>query len=107
MEEPTLDREPVLPVRLLRFSLARPVAVLVAWALLGLLGIAGAIAIGLVLEGRSLAAEVGAGGAVEQLLQDWLFPLLICGLLLIGVAGRVRVYDSMISGASGSPTISN
>ena len=64
-----------------------------------IIAVAGAIAIGLVLEGRSLAAEVGAGDALEQLLQDWLFPLLICGLLLIGVAGRVRVYDSMISGA--------
>jgi spore maturation protein SpmB len=33
------------------------------------------------------------------LLQTWLFPLLIAGLLLIGVAGRVRAYEAMIEGA--------
>jgi spore maturation protein SpmA len=61
--------------------------------------VAGAVAVGLIQEGMSLAAELGTGEAIKQLLSDWMFPLLICGLLLIGVAGRVPVYDSMIAGA--------
>ena len=51
---------------------------------------------------RDGARLVGENGAVEgllQLIQSWAFPSLIAGLLLIGVAGRVSVYDSMIAGA--------
>jgi spore maturation protein SpmB len=39
------------------------------------------------------------GSIATQMLQSWLFPLLIAGLLLVGVAGRVRVYESMVEGA--------
>jgi spore maturation protein SpmA len=62
-------------------------------------GVAAALAIGLALEvaGR-LETQTGAEAA-KQMLQSWLFPLLIAGLLLIGVAGRVRVYESMVEGA--------
>lgn len=31
--------------------------------------------------------------------QTWLFPLLVAGLLFVGWAGRVRVYESMVAGA--------
>ena len=33
------------------------------------------------------------------MVKAWLFPLLIAALLLIGLAGRVRVYESAIAGA--------
>ncbi|MBW2273360.1 MAG: spore maturation protein [Deltaproteobacteria bacterium] len=62
-------------------------------------GSAAAVLVALVLEGLRLAEEVGASGAIKTLVQTWSFPLLIGGLLLIGVAGRVRVYDSMVEGA--------
>jgi spore maturation protein SpmA len=58
-----------------------------------------AVGVGLVLEVLRLSAEVGAGSAFKTVVQTWSFPLLIGGLLLIGVAGRVRVYDSMVEGA--------
>ena len=35
----------------------------------------------------------------QTLMRTWLYPLLVAALLLIGFAGRVRVYDSMIEGA--------
>ena len=31
--------------------------------------------------------------------QAWLFPLLVCAMLLVGVGGRVRLYESAIEGA--------
>ena len=37
--------------------------------------------------------------AFSTLAQAWVFPLLVTGLLLIGVSGRVRVYESAIAGA--------
>jgi len=33
------------------------------------------------------------------MMNGWLAPLLILGLLLVGVAARVRVYESMVAGA--------
>jgi spore maturation protein SpmA len=58
-----------------------------------------ALLAGLVLEAvRRLQSEPPRDVATEML-QGWLFPLLIGGLLLVGVAGRVRVYESMVEGA--------
>lgn len=53
----------------------------------------------LIRDGAQLAGELGAVEGLLQLVQNWAFPSLIAGLLLIGVAGRVSVYDSMIAGA--------
>jgi spore maturation protein SpmA len=62
-------------------------------------GVCLALLIGLALElARRLETEAG-GEVAKQILQSWLFPLLIAGLLLVGVAGRVRVYESMVEGA--------
>jgi spore maturation protein SpmA len=55
--------------------------------------------IALVLEVGRLLPVHGGGGAFRLIVQSWMLPLLIAGLLLIGMAGRVRVYDSMIEGA--------
>ena len=50
-------------------------------------------------DGARFVGERGVVDGVLQLVQAWAFPTLIAGLLLIGVAGRVSVYDSMIAGA--------
>ncbi len=64
-----------------------------------ILAVALAMLVGLALE-TARRLETAAGGEVaKQLLQSWLFPVLIVGLLLVGVAGRVRVYESVIEGA--------
>jgi spore maturation protein SpmA len=44
-------------------------------------------------------AEVTLGQALVDMGSHWLIPLLIAGLLLVGVRGRVRVYESMVAGA--------
>lgn len=58
-----------------------------------------ALGIGLV---RAVLAEVPDHTGVETfriVAQAWLFPLLVCSLLLVGVGGRVRLYESAIEGA--------
>jgi spore maturation protein SpmA len=64
-----------------------------------ILAFCAATAVGLALEARSLLQEVGFFPALRELLQTWAFPLLVAGLLLVGVAGRVRVYESAVEGA--------
>jgi spore maturation protein SpmA len=54
---------------------------------------------GLGLEFGRLTPELGAVGALKEIIRDWLLPLLVGGLLLIGVGSGVRSYDSMIAGA--------
>jgi spore maturation protein SpmA len=58
-----------------------------------------ALAVGMVLEARRLALELPAAGVLTRLSSDWSFPLLIAGLLLVGVLGRVRVYEAAVEGA--------
>ena len=54
---------------------------------------------GLGMEFGRLIPELGLGGAFKEIIRDWLLPLLVAGLLLIGVGSGVRAYDSMIAGA--------
>jgi spore maturation protein SpmA len=58
-----------------------------------------ALAVALAREAGRLVGEAGALDGILQLLRDWLFPLLVAGLLLAGVASRVPVYESAIEGA--------
>ena len=64
-----------------------------------ILGISATLAVAFALEALRLLGEMGVADAVRALATTWLLPLLVAALLLIGVAGRVRVYDSMIEGA--------
>lgn len=50
-------------------------------------------------EAIALSANGTPGEVLQGLTQTWLFPLLILGLLLVGIRGRVRVYESMVAGA--------
>jgi spore maturation protein SpmB len=58
-----------------------------------------ALAVGIGVEVQRLSAVNSAFEIAKILSKDWLVPLLIAGLLLVGVAGRVRVYEAMIEGA--------
>jgi spore maturation protein SpmA len=62
-------------------------------------GVALALAAGVAVELTHRTAEVTLGQAVVDMTSHWLIPLLIAGLLLVGVRGRVRVYESMVAGA--------
>jgi spore maturation protein SpmA len=44
-------------------------------------------------------AEGSLGQALMDMASHWLIPLLVAGLLLVGVRGKVRVYESMVAGA--------
>jgi spore maturation protein SpmA len=66
------------------------------WAIL--LSFTLAIALGYGLHVSDLLPEVGAFGVLQDTANAWLLPLLICGFLLIGVAGRVGVYDALVEG---------
>ncbi len=76
-----------------------PGAPLERWRLLLVAGIALAALAGLATDFVRLLGENGAGDATRELLRGWLLPLLVGALLLIGVAGRVRVYESAVAGA--------
>jgi spore maturation protein SpmB len=62
-------------------------------------GVCIALLLALGLEVARRLETQAAGEVAKQLLQSWLFPMLIAGLLLVGVSGRVRVYESMVEGA--------
>ncbi len=58
-----------------------------------------ALVAGLALDLNRIATANPSGDILRVAVQTWLFPLLVATLLLIGWAGRVRVYESMIEGA--------
>ena len=62
-------------------------------------GVALVLLVALGLEVFTLVTEQGAIEALKEISGSWLIPLLVVGLLLVGVAGRVRVYESMVAGA--------
>jgi spore maturation protein SpmA len=66
------------------------------WAIL--LTFVAAVALGYGLHVADQLPEVGGFGVLQDTVNAWLLPLLICGFLLIGVAGRVRVYDALVEG---------
>jgi len=66
------------------------------WAIL--LSFTVAVALGYGLHVADLLPQVGPLGVLQDTADAWLLPLLICGFLLIGVMGRVRVYDALVEG---------
>lgn len=69
------------------------------WRKLVLAAVILALAAGIGLGFADALDRGSAGEAAREMLRAWLFPLLVSGLLLIGFAGRVRVYESAIAGA--------
>jgi spore maturation protein SpmB len=66
---------------------------LFVWGTLALL------AAGFALELAGRLADASFVDASVAMLTGWLAPLLILGLLLVGVGSRVRVYETMVAGA--------
>jgi spore maturation protein SpmB len=62
-------------------------------------GFLAALAVGLGVQANRLLADHSVFDTLKIISKDWLVPMLIAGLLLVGVAGRVRVYEAMIVGA--------
>ncbi len=70
-------------------------------AILSAFGIA--VAIGLLFRLSEQIPEVGAWGFFrDEFFVHWMLPLLIAGFVLVGIAGRVQVYDVLVeSGREG------
>jgi len=62
-------------------------------------GFVAALGVALVLHVRRELDGAGAWEVTQGILETWLLPLLIAGLLLVGLAGRVKVYESAVAGA--------
>jgi spore maturation protein SpmA len=62
-------------------------------------GFIAALALGLGLEVHTLLADHSLLDTVKIISKDWLVPMLIAALLLVGFAAGVRVYEAMIVGA--------
>jgi spore maturation protein SpmA len=60
----------------------------------------GVVLLGMGQEIHRMSGQLGTSGIdiFKELVRNWMLPILIGGLILIGVGGRVRVYDSMIEG---------
>ena len=85
-EEPALaDSEAAAPPSLLR-------RIVIA-------GFIAALALGLGLEVHTLLSSHSLLDTVKIISKDWLVPMLIAALLLVGFAAGVRVYEAMIVGA--------
>jgi spore maturation protein SpmA len=62
-------------------------------------GVLVALAVGIAFHAADLSLDAPPAEVAKTLLKAWLFPLLIAALLLVGFAGRVPVYESMVAGA--------
>jgi len=83
--DPSLDLEPERP--LMRTLRRLVVLAVVVWML--------------VWVGNSFQSAYRADGfvmAIRAILQSWALPILLIAVLLYGLAKRVRIYDSMVSG---------
>lgn len=61
-------------------------------------GFLGLVAAGFAREAWGILGDEGPLGVLQALVRSWVLPLLVVGLVLIGVAGRVRVYDRLVEG---------
>ena len=76
-----------------------PTVPMESWRKLLIAAVLLVVGVGLALEVRELLASSPLLEVVRDVVRAWLFPLLIAALLLIGLGGRVRVYESAIAGA--------
>jgi spore maturation protein SpmA len=70
-----------------------------AWRRFLVIGVLALLAWGLFRDAGTLSEHAPAGRMFQDLTRAWLFPLLLAALLLVGVAGRARAYESAIAGA--------
>jgi spore maturation protein SpmB len=95
--DPAIDEASLPEARLP--GVDEPRAPLAPWQWAVLLGFGAALVIALGLELAAEAPETGVWPFLrDEFVRYWLLPLLIAALVLVGVAGRVRVYDALIEG---------
>jgi spore maturation protein SpmA len=70
-----------------------------AWRRLLVVAVLALLAFGLLRDARGLFEHTPADRVFQDLTRAWLFPLLLAGLLLVGVTGRARAYESAVAGA--------
>jgi spore maturation protein SpmA len=69
------------------------------WRLAFVVGIGLALCAGLAAQWAEHAPSVGTWPFLrDQVLRHWLLPLLMLGFVVIGLIGRVRIYDVLIDG---------
>lgn len=77
-----------------------------AWRVALVAGIALALLWGLARQWAALAPETGSWPFLrDQVLRHWLLPLLMLGFVVLGILGRVRVYDLLIEGGKEGLTV--
>jgi len=67
-------------------------------ARIAIVGFAGLLALALARHLAQLGPEVATSNALLGVLGDWFLPIFIAALLLIGLAGRVPVYERAVEG---------
>jgi spore maturation protein SpmA len=94
-EEPPAVEVPVLAPR----------APMEPWRRVLVLGLSAALAVPLLRDAIALLPAMGLRDGLMELFSDWVFPLLIAGLLILGLSGRVRIYESAIEGGREGLTV--
>ena len=75
---------------------AKPRQPLERWRLALILAFVAVVGVGFGRYAVRMLGEVGALATLRDVAEAWLLPLLIAGFLLIGVAGRVKVYEVLV-----------
>jgi spore maturation protein SpmA/spore maturation protein SpmB len=77
-----------------------------AWRVTLVFAIGLALVLGLARQWAAQAPEVGSWPFLrDTVLQHWLLPLLVLGFVVIGILGRVRVYDLLVEGGKEGLTV--
>lgn len=63
------------------------------------LGFLAVLGYGVVETARGAGAESSSFDVAKNILSDWLLPVLMAGIVLVGFGRRVRVYESFVAGA--------
>jgi spore maturation protein SpmA len=75
------------------------------WRRMLVFGLCAALAVFFVRDALAVLPEQGLRDGLMEIFSDWVFPLLIAGLLIVGLAGRVRIYESAIEGGREGLTV--
>jgi spore maturation protein SpmA len=75
------------------------------WRRVLVLGLCAALVVPLVRDAFAVLPEQGLRDGLMEIFSDWVFPLLVAGLLIVGLSGRVRIYESAIEGGREGLTV--
>jgi spore maturation protein SpmA len=71
----------------------------IMWRLIASICVLGVLALGVVLEARSVASPGELGTLAKNILSSWLLPVIMVLILLVGFSKGVKVYEALITGA--------